>query len=131
MSKKAEYLAEPSAVQQMPWLRHVVQECGFGHPGPTKLLNYNIAAIQVAKNTSPTIVRKLIDVAHHHLGDRIQKQTIVVNHVPSQHNAPDPLTKSLGRLKRPRYMAHMQLTPIPKLIISTTPAHLQTLPSTE
>ncbi len=95
-STEAEYIAYGEAVQEMLWLRQLLQEIRQPCPGPTILRCDNQSAIALATNDKHHQRTKHINVRHHFLRQHVNDKAIVLEWVPSQEQLADILTKPLG-----------------------------------
>jgi len=94
---QAEFVACYEAVGQAVWLKNFI-------PGlrvvdsiskPLTLYCDNIAAVTYASNNKSSNAAKHIDIKYHVVKDRIQDQTIILEHISTKKMLADPLTKGL------------------------------------
>jgi hypothetical protein len=95
-STEAEYIAYGEAVQEILWLRQLLQEIQQPSGGPTILRCDNQSAIALATHDKHHQRTKHINVRHHFLRQHVQEGTIRMEWVPSQEQLADILTKPLG-----------------------------------
>ncbi|KAE8887498.1 hypothetical protein PF003_g28407 [Phytophthora fragariae] len=95
------------AVQEVVWLRHLLEEMGLKAVGATPVYVDNKSAISIATNHGYTPRAKHIDLRAHFVRDHVAKETINVIHVPSAKQLADYLTKLLPT---PQFTALLQLS---------------------
>ncbi|KAE9193583.1 hypothetical protein PF005_g18012 [Phytophthora fragariae] len=106
-SAEAEYMSMALAVQEVVWLRHLLEEMGLKAVGATPVYVDNKSAISIATNHGYTPRAKHIDLRAHFVRDHVAKETINVIHVPSAKQLADYLTKLLPT---PQFTALLQLS---------------------
>ena len=101
---EAEYYAMSAAVSEVKWVRMFLRELLSFDSVQIAPLSYTVtakvdstAAIAVSKNDIHHGRTKHIDIRHHHIREAIEKNQLLVEHVPSQDQLADILTKGLGR----------------------------------
>lgn len=94
-SAEAEYMSMALAVQEVVWLRQLLEEMGLKSVGATPVFVDNKSAISMATNHGYTPRAKLIDLRAHFVRDHVSKETIEVIHVSSAQQLADYLTKPL------------------------------------
>lgn len=92
---QAEYMASSDAAQQALWLRLLLEDLGFDLSGPTKILNDNMGAIHLSKNSAAQQSAKYISLRSAMLREQVEAKTIELVHVPSKKNEADMFTKSV------------------------------------
>lgn len=95
-STEAEYIAYGEAVQEILWLRELLQEIQQPCEGPTTLKCDNQSAIALATNDKHHQRTKHINVRHHFLRQHINDKAITMEWTSSQEQLADILTKPLG-----------------------------------
>lgn len=93
---EAEYMASSDATRQAIWLRQLLNDLGQGSSTPLTILNDNNAAIQLSRNPVNHDRTKHIDMRHHFLREKVADSTIELEHVNSENNLADLLTKPLA-----------------------------------
>lgn len=99
---EAEYIGGSEAAKKVIWLRRLVAEiegkdcAGSAVP---MLLGDNKSAIQLASGVSNTSKIKHIDIAYHHILDKVKKGTILIQWVPGERQLADGMTRALDRVK--------------------------------
>lgn len=95
----AEYIAVYDATKEIVWTRRVLQELGLHQVKPTTLYCDNMAAEQLVKN--PTFHRrtKHFDIKFHYTRDIVKQRDLLVEHIASNEQLADILTKPLTREK--------------------------------
>jgi len=93
---EAEYMASADATRQAVWLRQLLNDLGHDASKPLTILNDNNAAIQLSRNPVHHDRSKHIDMRHHYLREKVADSTIELEHVASENNLADLLTKPLG-----------------------------------
>jgi hypothetical protein len=97
-SAEAEYMAVGAAVQEILWLRTLLNEMGFEQGGATVLYCDNQPAIAIAKDDVHHSRTKHIDIRHHFIRDHVSKKHVHLDWVPTAGQEADILTKPLGRI---------------------------------
>lgn len=98
-SCEAEYLAAAAATCQGLWLSRLISELKGVDPRKFKLLIDNKSAIALAKNPVHHDRSKHIDVKFHFIRDCIEQGQVEVDHVGTEQQLADILTKALGRVR--------------------------------
>ena len=104
-STEAEYIALSRAAQTLSWLRRLLDQLGFGDPGPTQVFGDNTSSLDIAEGEGLTQRTKHIDVRHHYIRDKVGDKTLELAHIPTEAMIADMFTKALpgpqfGELKR-------------------------------
>jgi hypothetical protein len=94
-SMEAEYLALSFSVRHALWPRMLFNELGFPSKVPTMILTDNLATIALAKDPQYHAWSKHIDIWHHFIWEQIELKTVEIQHVPSENNLANLLTKAL------------------------------------
>ena len=92
---EAEYIACYYLVQDIVWLRDVLQELGLLDPSSTTVYIDNTTARTLALNPVVHARSKLIDVKFHWLRHKVADGTITLEYVKSEDQTADILTKPL------------------------------------
>jgi hypothetical protein len=108
---EAEYMATAEAVKETMWWRSFLGELGHDISQPTPLFSDNQGSIQLAKNSDHHARTKHIDVKYHLIRQELIKRTVTLNHISTQHNIADVLTKGLVRERHNAFSAALGLTP--------------------
>lgn len=98
-SCEAEYVAAAAATCQGLWLSRLISELKGVDPRKFKLLIDNKSAIALAKNPVHHDRSKHIDVKFHFIRDCIEQGQVEVDHVGTEQQLADILTKALGRVR--------------------------------
>jgi hypothetical protein len=93
---EAEYVAAVSAGQEIMWLRHLFTELGFQFDSPSTLWIDNQSALSVAKNPDHHGRVKHLDLRFYWLRDEVERGIIRVEHISTDINPADILTKALN-----------------------------------
>lgn len=96
---EAEYVAASEAVREATWWRSFLGELGYDTTTPTPVLGDNAGSVYLAKNNDHHARTKHIDIKHHFIRDRIADNTVTFEHVTTDENVADVLTKALTRNK--------------------------------
>ena len=96
-STEAEYMALSDAAQETIWLRRLYMELRRRISGPTNIYEDNQGAQALAEGEGMHARTKHIDVRYHELKQRIQDGFIALEHVSTQEQLADILTKPLGK----------------------------------
>ena len=96
-TSEAEYVALGDAVKELLFLRQVWRFMTPGKGMPcSPVFEDNHGALQLSKNPVSNSNSKHIDVRHHFLRELAHQGDIIVNHVPSEYQHADILTKVLA-----------------------------------
>ena len=96
-TSEAEYVALGDAVKELLFLRQVWRFMIPGEGMPCfPVFEVNQGALQLSKNPVSNPNSKHIDVRHHFLRELVRQGDIIVNHVPSEYQHADILTKVLA-----------------------------------
>ena len=96
-TSEAEYVALGDAVKELLFLRQVWRFMISGKGTPSfPVFEDNQGALQLSKNSVSNSNSKHIDVRHHFLRELVRQGDIIVNHVPSEYQHADILTKVLA-----------------------------------
>ncbi|RVW60313.1 Retrovirus-related Pol polyprotein from transposon RE2 [Vitis vinifera] len=94
-SAEAEYRAMALATCELIWLRHLLQELGFGKDEQMKLICDNQAALHIASNPVFHERTKHIEVDCHFIREKIASECVATSFVNSNDQLADIFTKSL------------------------------------
>ena len=96
-TSKAEYVTLGDAVKELLFLRQVWRFMIPGKEMPCfPVFEDNQGVLQLSKNPVSNSNSKHIDVRHHFLRELVRQGDIIVNHVPSEYQHADILTKVLA-----------------------------------
>jgi hypothetical protein len=98
-SCEAEYMVASAASCQAVWLSRLLGEVIGEEPKKIKLLVDNQSAIALCKNPVHHERTKHIDIRFHFIREKIEDGKVEVDHVRTEEQLADILTKSLGRVK--------------------------------
>ncbi|XP_040258155.1 secreted RxLR effector protein 161-like [Aegilops tauschii subsp. strangulata] len=98
-SCEAEYVEATAATCQGLWLNRRISEMRGQEPTKFKLLINNKSAIALAKNPVHHDRNKHIDVKYHFIRECIEEGQVEVDHVRTNYQLADVLTKALGRVR--------------------------------
>lgn len=99
-SAEAEYRSMASATAKVVWLVGLFAELNWKLTLPVKLFCDSKAAIQIAANPIYNERTKHIEIDCHFIREKIQKGIIQTEHVRTDHQLADILTKGLGHTQR-------------------------------
>ena len=95
---EAEYKASSDTTQQALWLKQLISDLeGTSMEEPMTIYNDNLGAIQLSKNPVKHDQSKHIGLRHHFLRENVVSGNIDLQHVPSENNKADILTKALTK----------------------------------
>ena len=98
-SAEAEHIASSETAKEAVWLRSLISTVkGREIEEPTMLNVDNQAAISIIKNPVCSSRTKHIELRYHLVRDYYERKIISVQHVPTESNAADLLTKPLPRI---------------------------------
>jgi hypothetical protein len=93
---EAEYMSSADSARQAVWLRLWLEDIGLGlGKDPLPILNNNIGAVALAKNSVSHEKSKHIGMQHHFLREKVEGKVISLEHVRSAENLADLLTEAL------------------------------------
>ena len=96
-TSEAEYVALGDAVKELLFLRQVWRSIIPGKGMPCfPVFEDNQGALQLSKNPVSNSNSKYINVRHHFLRELVRQGDIIANHVPSEYQHADMLTKVLA-----------------------------------
>lgn len=98
-STEAEYMATREAAKEIIWLRRLLNDLGHPQREPTVIYEDNTATKSLAENPVHHERTKHIDIAYHFIRERVQTREIRVEHVSTNEQLADLLTKGLIREK--------------------------------
>lgn len=108
---QAEFIGCYEAMKQAVWLRNFIGQMGVvdSISRPLKIFCDNEAAVFFSKNNKRTSASRLMDVKYLVVRDRVKDKEIIIEHVSSELNIADPLTKGLPVGVFKNHVAHMGL----------------------
>jgi hypothetical protein len=95
-SAEAEHLAVSAAVQEIKWIKQLLQEITMKLDTSTTLLCDNQSAIQISNNDTHHNRTKHIDIRHHFIRDALKKKELNMVWIPTEEQVADILTKPLA-----------------------------------
>lgn len=98
-STEAEYIALSSTVREVIWIRQLANELNRDLIGPTKILCDNQSAIKLAKCDAYRPRTKHIDIRYHHIREKIEDKSIMVDFISTKIMTADALTKAVTKEK--------------------------------
>jgi hypothetical protein len=98
-SCEAEYVAAALGTSQGVWLSILIADITNEPIQKFRLLVDNMSAIELSKNPVYHERSKHIDTRFHYIRDCIEKGVVDVDHVGTEDQLADILTKSLGRIR--------------------------------
>lgn len=98
-SCEAEYIATTMAACQGIWLSRLLAQLNFHEPKEVVIKVDNQSAISFCKNSVHHDRSKHIDTRYHFIRDCVEDGKINEEHVRTDEQLADILTKSLGRIK--------------------------------
>jgi transposase InsO family protein len=94
-STEAEYIALSRTAKEGKWLNILAQELGVSNV-PITIFEDNQSAIKLAENHILNDRSKHIDVRYHFIREEVEKNNFIIQHIPTNFQTADILTKSLG-----------------------------------
>jgi hypothetical protein len=99
-SVESEYIALCLAVQELVYLRQLLEDLGYPQTEPTTIFEDNQGTIQLANNDGMYSKRtKHIDVRYHYIREVIKKGWLILKYISTKHQLADILTKALAASK--------------------------------
>lgn len=97
---EAEYMAINSTANEVEFIKNLVKELSMKEFASCPVIFAdNIAAIKLSVNTGYSPRTKHIDVRHHRIRELVNKGEVKLEHVRSEENTADLMTKGLNRVK--------------------------------
>ncbi len=106
-STEAEYMAASEATKELLYLRSILKELDIEQTESTVLYVDNRGAIDLARNPVYHDRSKHIDMRYHFIRERVQDNTLQIEHVPGDNNVADIMTKPLARVKHTQYTSDL------------------------
>ena len=97
-STEAEYVALTNAVKEGVWLKQLLNELEQKHD-KIKVFCDNKSTICLSNNPEFHSRTKHIDIRFHYVRETIDTHSITIEHIPTENNLADILTKGLPRIK--------------------------------
>ena len=107
-STEAEYIALINAVKESVWLRQLLIELKRDQD-KIKIYCDNKSTICLSMNPEYHTITKLIDIRYHYIREVINNDQIEINHIATEENTADGLTKGLPNNKHYKCMQSMRL----------------------
>jgi hypothetical protein len=111
-SCEAEYIAAALGACQGVWLSRLIADLVGGEAQKFRLLIDNQSAIELAKNPVFHERSKHIDTRFHYIRDCIERNMVDVEHVGTEDQVADILTKPLGRVKFVEFRLKLGVVPV-------------------
>eukprot|EP00171_Calliarthron_tuberculosum_P009762 IDg9762t1 len=112
-SCEAEYIASCLGTKEALWLSRLFAGIhGHADPMAVKILIDNNGAISTAQNTSINQRNKHVDIQYHFVRDCVAAKKVIFEHVGTENQIADILTKPLDRVKTERFTTLMGVIPL-------------------
>ena len=102
-STESEYVALSMCVQDILFLKQLLESLHLNVSTPIKIYVDNTGSIDLANSWSSTGRSKHIDIRHHFIRDLVDQKTIELSFVPSDDNLADSFTKNIDQS---RFLSH-------------------------
>ena len=79
---QAEYMTTPHCTKEAVWLRQFLANMEYVQENSTPIMCDHRECIALAKNPTYHLGTKYIDVQHHFVGEKLEKQDICLKHCP-------------------------------------------------
>ena len=106
---EAELYAEAAAVNEVLWMRGLMQELGLVMDGRSLVYCDNQPAIAVSKNGIKSERTKHVDVKYHFVTEMINNKTIEVKYLQTDKQQADILTKPLDKSKFEAFRSQLMM----------------------
>jgi hypothetical protein len=106
---EAEYMALTEAVKEAIWLRRILTELDKDYCGATQLYCDNQGALALADNPGKHKRTKHIDIRYHYVRETVDNGLIMLQHIGTNDQAADMLTKALKTVKHDQNCALVRL----------------------
>jgi hypothetical protein len=100
---EAEYVSAADAATEAIWLRQVMSDIDLKQRNPTIIYEDNQGCIALSKNAVKHQRTKHIDIVHHFVRERTQRNELKLLYLPTKLMIADPLTKALSS---PLFLKH-------------------------
>lgn len=98
-STEAEYMATKEGLKEIIWLRYLFANLNYPQANPTSIYEDNKGTIALAENPTIHNRTKHIDIQYHFIREKITDNTVKFEHVRTEDQIADILTKGLRREK--------------------------------
>jgi hypothetical protein len=96
---EAEYMALSEGVKEAIYLQRLLQELGADEMIGSVVFCDNKGSLRLAENPTFHARSKHIDIRHHFVRDVLRTKRVTLEHVPTDHQVADFLTKGLPKMK--------------------------------
>jgi transposase InsO family protein len=96
---EAEYMALSEGVKEAIYLQRLLQELGADEMIGSVVFCDNKGSLRLAENPTFHARSKHIDIRHHFVRDVLRTKKVTLEHVPTDHQVADFLTKGLPKMK--------------------------------
>jgi hypothetical protein len=93
---EAEYVALSLCIQEVLWLKQLLDEMGVSHRKPIVVFEDNQGTIAIANNEGYHSRAKHIDIRHHFIREHIKSNEIKLEYIESKDQLADFLTKAIA-----------------------------------
>jgi transposase InsO family protein len=104
---EAELYAGAAAMQELLWLRGLLDELGLAPAAGTLLHGDNQSAIAVSKHGVRSERTKHVDVKYHFITETVERGDVLLQWIPTTKQLADILTKGLGRQLFERFRSEL------------------------
>jgi transposase InsO family protein len=94
---EAEYMATSQCTKEALWLRKLLDDVGYVQDKATLIMCDNQGSIALAKNPTHHSRTKHIDIQHHFIREKLEKEEIELKYCPTEDMVADVLTKALAK----------------------------------
>ena len=95
---EAEYMALAHAVQEVIFIRGILDEIGYLPKRSTKIYVDNQSCMKMATNQATSNCTKHIAIKYHFTREKIESQEITLEYLPAEEMLADILTKAVGQI---------------------------------
>ncbi|XP_028798944.1 uncharacterized protein LOC114754339 [Neltuma alba] len=96
-STEAEYRSMASTVTEVLWIKSLLQELRVALSGPARVLCDNLSTVMMTANPILHARTKHIELDLHFVREKAIKKEFIVQHIPSQDQVADGMTKALSQ----------------------------------
>jgi hypothetical protein len=97
-STEAEYVALTQTIKKVKSISNILTELNINHK-PITIYNDNLSTINMTTHLNHHERTKHIDIKYHFIINEINRSTIILQYVKTEHNLADTFTKPLQRIK--------------------------------
>jgi transposase InsO family protein len=106
---EAEYIAAAQATKEAVWMRQLLADLGYEQVHPTIIHDDNQGCLALIRNPAFHNRTKHIDIQHHFIREKVEKQEVELKFCSTQDMVADILTKGLTKMKHGQFRERLGL----------------------